>query len=117
MAPLILFANVELGRSGAHLHDSVSALSFTISRVSHRAEVEVVKVSHDIIPGTRWREAWATMTRRIRVAMPTDGEQILSLTEPDGYSVTVRHEAGDAQRALIYGLAAIKMAREWVTKA
>jgi hypothetical protein len=95
----------------------VAALNFTISRVSHRAEVEIIKVSHSIEPGSAGREAWACMAGRIRVALPTDGEQILTLTETDGYTVTVRHEAGDALRALNYGLAAIKMAREWVARA
>lgn len=115
--PLILFANVEAGFQGPHLHDRVAALHFTISRVGHRAEVEVTKVSHDIEPGSRGREAWACMAGRIRVAMPTDGEQILTFTETDGYTVTVRHEMGDVHRALSYGLAAVKMAREWVAKA
>lgn len=114
-----LHANVEKDVRGSML-DRREIMVFAIDQhawTGDHPQVEIVREGGAVRPGEAGRLAWARLVKTIRVAPPDSGPWRIEMIQPDNYTITVYHEAGQAEQAVRFGLAAMKAAAKWMEAA
>ena len=111
-----LHAHVEKDARGAML-DRREIMVFIIDRTAYigeRPQVEIVREGGAIHPGEAGREAWDRIVSKMRVPLPASGPCRIEMCQPDNYTITIYHEAGQAEQAVRFGIAAMRAAAKWL---